>query len=115
MVALVTTPLSLEETAIRPGHRPEAVALTRIEPALVLCFFDLVGLCIVAQWQAVVVLECAIAIGSSILEAAKEPVTILVDHLGLPVETAVQERASPHVLLIDARDSHRPRGVLAYV
>ena len=101
MVPLVILPQACESAPIRPDYLALAIPAAGLELSLVLCLLYFICISIMMRWQAIVILECSITIGSSILEAAHEPVSILVGDLGLPVEPAVEELAAPAILILD--------------
>ena len=83
-----------ESTPICPCHYTVAITSPSLEAPLVLCLFNFTGLLVMTRWQTIVILHASLTIGSSVFEASKESISILVGHLGLPVQTSIEERAS---------------------
>ena len=102
MVPRVVLPDAFESTPIRPRHHPVPVTPASFEIALILSFFDFSFLYIVTGWQTVVILKRTGSIGPAVFEGTHELVSILVGHFGLPVEPAIEKRASfVYIILIN--------------
>lgn len=76
--ALVSTPDSLEDGAVAPGHLAVAIAATCLEVPLVLCLFEVRSS---ISRQKLAVLDLTMPVRSSIFEHTAEHVTVFVVYL----------------------------------